>query len=67
MNINFVDPDVLKSIIRVKGFDSRIADRILSYRKENEIKDIEELKGLCMEKSMQRYGSFYHQFPLYRA
>lgn len=46
MNINFVDPDVLKSIIRVKGFDSRIADRILSYRKENEIKDIEELEGI---------------------
>ncbi len=59
ININLVSVDNLNAIFKGKEIDQAISNQILSYRKENEISEINELENLLGEDRFEEIAGLF--------
>ncbi|MFP4662090.1 MAG: general secretion pathway protein GspK [Halanaerobiales bacterium] len=59
INLNFVDEETLAAIIIGKGLEEQVLESIISYRKENEITELDALQNIISDEAYHEISGFF--------
>lgn len=65
ININLVNEDILKAIFKFYGLDSNLVESVMAFRKEKELKNLDDLSFLINAEDFEELKNFFTTYSTF--